>query len=214
MLNASCCRATKTYGTRKSEPDATDQGEWLALLKVDTDEGLVGWSDVETLTTAAPSIVQGVSMTPIGFHTLKDLLIGEDPSDTDRLWNKMFVGTAYYGRRGIALHCISAVDNCLWSIKAQAAAVPLSELLAGRKHVTLRAYASSLFWDDPEDNHRAARKFVDAGYHAAKFGWGPFGEDVGRDVDILTAIREALGPDRDLMPRSCSGPRSGCRRSS
>ncbi len=192
-------RGDETYGTRRSETDATDQGDWLALIRVETDEGLVGWSEVETLTTAAPSIVQGVSMGPPGFHTLRDILVGEDPEDIERLWNKMFVGTAYYGRRGIALHCMSAVDNCLWSIKAQAAAAPLSELLGGRRRGALPAYASSLFWDDPEDNYRAARKFVEAGYRAAKFGWGPFGEDPGRDVEILAAIREALGPGRDLM---------------
>lgn len=144
-------RGDETYGTRSSETDATDQGDWLALIRVETDEGLVGWSEVETLTTAAPSIVQGVSMGPPGFHTLRDILVGEDPEDTERLWNKMFVGTAYYGRRGIALHCMSAVDNCLWSIKAQAAAAPLSELLGGRRRGALPAYASSLFGDDPED---------------------------------------------------------------
>ncbi len=192
-------RGDETYGTRRNEADAIDQGDWLALIRVETDQGLVGWSEVETLTTAAPSIVQGTSMGPIGFHTLRDVLMDEDPSDTERLWNKMFVGTAYYGRRGIALHCMSAIDNCLWSIKAQAASVPLYEMLGGRKQDTLPAYASSLFWDDPEDNHRAARAFVDAGYRAAKFGWGPFGEDAGRDTEILSAIREALGPDRDLM---------------
>ena len=81
-------KGDQTYGTRKTEPDATDQGDWLAFVRVETDEGLVGWSDVETLTTAAPSIVQGVSMTPMGSHTLRDVLVGEDPSDTEPLWNE------------------------------------------------------------------------------------------------------------------------------
>ena len=189
----------ETYGTRPGGFEASDQGDWLALIRVETDEGLVGWSDIETLTTAAPSIVQGTSMSAMGFSTLRDLLVGEDPLNTEGLWDKMFIGTAYYGRRGIALHCISAIDNCLWSIKAQAGALPLSVILGGRRHATMQAYASSLFWEEPEDNLKAARRFVDAGYHAAKFGWGPFGEDAGRDVEILSAIREGLGPDRDLM---------------
>ena len=44
-------RGDETYGARRSETDATDQGDWLALVRVETDEGLVGWSEVETLTT-------------------------------------------------------------------------------------------------------------------------------------------------------------------
>src|SRR4029077_19107975 len=45
----------------------------------------------------------------------------------------------------------------------------------------------------------AARGYIERGFHAVKFGWGVFGEDPGRDVELVAAAREALGPERELM---------------
>jgi L-alanine-DL-glutamate epimerase-like enolase superfamily enzyme len=88
---------------------------------------------------------------------LKDLLIGEDPlADPQQLWDKLYIGSSYYGRRGVALHCISAIDDCLWSIRAQAANKPLGELLGGRKHDRVTAYASTLFRETSEAMFAAA----------------------------------------------------------
>ena len=66
-------------------------------------------------------------MSVLGFRTLGELLIGENPLDVARLWDKLYIGSAYYGRRGIAMQCISAIDKCWWSIRAQAAGVALCE---------------------------------------------------------------------------------------
>ena len=96
-----------------------------------------------------------------------------------RLWDKMYVGSAYYGRRGIAMQCISAIDNCLWSIRAQAAGMSLARLLGGRRRERVTAYASTLFRETPEAMDAAARGYVARGFRAVKFGWGVFGEDPG-----------------------------------
>ena len=135
----------------------------------------------------------------LGFKSLRDLLVGENPLDPERVWHKLFVGSAYYGRRGAALHCISAIDNCLWSIRAQAAGVSLGELLGARNTDRIRAYASTLFRDTPEGVFAAAKGYVERGFTAVKFGWGVFGEDPARDVELVAAARQALGPNRDLM---------------
>jgi L-alanine-DL-glutamate epimerase-like enolase superfamily enzyme len=157
------------------------------------------------------------------------LLIGEDPlADPQALWDKLYIGTSYYGRRGVALHCISAIDNCLWSIRAQAAGKPLGELLAqsgllapredkGRRSSrdaapvqsvhgdsrsewpTITAYASTLFRETPDAMFAAARGYVERGFRAVKFGWGVFGEDPACDVELVAAAREALGSQRHLM---------------
>jgi L-alanine-DL-glutamate epimerase-like enolase superfamily enzyme len=97
------------------------------------------------------------------------------------------------------MQCISAIDNCLWNIKAQAANLPLCQLLGGRRRERVLAYASTLFRETPEGNAQAARDYIAQGFRAVKFGWGIFGEDAGRDVEILAAIKEVLGPDRHLM---------------
>jgi L-alanine-DL-glutamate epimerase-like enolase superfamily enzyme len=192
-------RGEQGYGTGAGGEEAVDNGDWQLLVRVDTDEGLTGWADVETLAPAAVAIIAGQGMGILGFKTLGELLVGEDPREVERLWDKLYVGSAYYGRRGIAMQCISAIDNCLWSIRAQAAGMPLATLLGGRRRDRVMAYASTLFRDTPEGMAAAARSYVERGFRAVKFGWGVFGEDPGRDRELVAAAREALGPDRHLL---------------
>jgi L-rhamnonate dehydratase len=192
-------KGEQPYRTSADGAEVTDNGDWQLLIKVTTDEGLTGWADIETLGPAAVAIVAGQGMTITGFKTLSELLIGEDPLDTTRLWDRMYVGSAYYGRRGIAIQCISAIDNALWSIKAQATGLPIAQLLGGRRRGHVMAYASTLFRDTPEGMTEAALGYVEKGFRAVKFGWGVFGEDTGRDRELVAAAREALGPDRHLL---------------
>lgn len=198
-VEAFLLRGQSTYHAPQGGEEASDPGDWQMLMKVSTDEGLTGWADVETFAPAALAVVRGPSAGITGFKSLRDLLVGEDPRDIRRLWDKMFVGTAYYGRRGVTLHCMSAADNCLWSILAQSLNLPLHQLLGGKRRDRVTAYASTLFRGTPAGNAEAARSYVERGFRAVKFGWGIFGEDPGRDVEIVAAIREALGPDRDLL---------------
>jgi L-rhamnonate dehydratase len=192
-------RGAETYGSHAGADEATDQGDWLLLVRVQTDEGLEGWSDVETFGPVAARVISGPSMGAVGFRTIADLLAGRDPLDVERCWRELYIGTAYYGRRGVAMQCISAVDNCLWSIRAQAAGVDLATALGGRRRDRLHAYASTLFRATPEENAAAARRYVELGFTGVKFGWGGFGIDPALDHDNLAAIREALGPGRALM---------------
>jgi len=192
-------RGEQTYVATQGGEEAVDNGDWQLIVKITTDDGLVGWGDIETLASAAAAIIGGPGMSILGFKALGDLLIGEDPTDTTRIWNKLYIGSAYYGRRGIAIQCMSAIDNALWSIKAQAAGKPLAALLGGRKRDRIRAYASTLFRATPTGMRDAARGYMDKGFTAVKFGWGVFGEDEGRDRELVAAARETLGSDRLLM---------------
>jgi L-rhamnonate dehydratase len=192
-------RGSEAYAASTSGAEATDNGDWQLLVRVETDEGIEGWADVETLAPAAVAVIAGKSMRMLGFRTLSDLLEGEDPLDVERLWDKLYVGSAYYGRRGLAMQCISAIDNCLWSIRAQAAGLPLAQLLGGRRRDRVMAYASTLFRATPEGMVQAARDYIEKGFHAVKFGWGVFGEDTGRDRELVAAARETLGDERHLL---------------
>lgn len=199
-VEAILLRGEQTYAATAGASEAVDNGDWQLLVKVTTDEGLVGWSDVETMAQVALACINGPGMSVLGFKCLRDLLIGEDPlADPQELWDKLYIGTSYYGRRGVAIHCISAIDNCLWSIRAQASGASLGDLLGGRRHDRVPAYASTLFRETPEAMFAAARGYVERGFRAVKFGWGVFGEDPARDVELVAAAREALGPDRELM---------------
>ncbi len=192
-------RGAQRYGAAPDAAEASDNGDWQLLVRVATDEGLTGWADVETLAPAAVAVIAGQGMASLGFRTLGELIVGEDPRDVARLWDRLYIGSAYYGRRGIAMHCISAIDNCLWSIRAQAASMSLARLLGGRRHERVTAYASTLFRATPEAMRDAALGYVARGFRAVKFGWGVFGEDAGRDRELVAAAREALGPDRTLL---------------
>ncbi|WP_306119037.1 MULTISPECIES: mandelate racemase/muconate lactonizing enzyme family protein [unclassified Roseitalea] len=192
-------RGDSTYRASTDASESTDNGDWQLLVRVATDEGFEGWADVETLAPAAVAVIAGTGMSTLGFRTLSELLIGEDPRDVERLWDQLYIGSAYYGRRGLAMQAISAIDNCLWSIRAQAAAMNLAQMLGGRRRDRVLAYASTLFRPTPQAMADAARGYLDQGFRAVKFGWGVFGEDPGRDRELVAAAREALGPDNHLL---------------
>jgi L-alanine-DL-glutamate epimerase-like enolase superfamily enzyme len=198
-VEALLLRGDQTYTATNDAREATDNGDLQVLLRVATDEGLVGWSDVETLPAAAQACVHGPGLGVLGFRSFRELLLGQNPLDVEQLWDTMFVGSSYYGRRGVALHCLSALDNCLWSIRAQAASLPLHALLGTRRVDRLTAYASTLFRQTPEGMAAAVESYVERGFRAVKFGWGVFGEDPVRDRELVAAARETLGPDRQLM---------------
>ncbi|GII88896.1 enolase [Sphaerisporangium siamense] len=192
-------RGDERYGARDDREEATDQGDWLLLVRVATDEGIEGWADIETLGPVAARVLSGHGMGALGFRTIGEQLVGRDPLDIRGIWDELYIATAYYGRRGVTMHCVSAVDNCLWSIRAQAEGVPLSGLLGVRRRDRLPAYASTLFRATPDANASAAARYAGLGFRGVKFGWGGFGVDHGRDRENLAAIRAALGPGRTLM---------------
>jgi len=111
----------------------------------------------------------------------------------------MFRGSLYYGRRGAAVHAISGVDIALWDIAGQVAGKPIHALLGGARRDRVKAYASTLMPDTPEEVRRIVAEQVAAGFHAVKLGWGPLGQDGDRDLELVTAARAALGEDYDLM---------------
>ena len=64
---------------------------------------------------------------------IRELIVGEDPLQIDRLWQLMFHGSDHYGRGGAALHVISAIDMALWDIAGKVAGRPVADLLGGRR---------------------------------------------------------------------------------
>jgi L-rhamnonate dehydratase len=125
--------------------------------------------------------------------SLRELLVGEDPLDVERLWQKMYRGLIYVGRRGIALHALSGIDIALWDIAGKAAGKPVHELLGGAKRDRVRAYASRLMPETPEETFEAVSVLCNDGFTAVKLGWGPLGKDPKHDVKLAAAAKEAAG---------------------
>jgi L-alanine-DL-glutamate epimerase-like enolase superfamily enzyme len=173
----------------------------MGLVKVSTDAGITGYSDMETSAPVAKAAVEAPRWSEEGlefFEGLASLLAGENPLEVERLWYKMYRGSIYYGRRGAAIQALSAIDIALWDIMGKFYRQPVCVLLGGKWRDQVRAYASTLFRPTPAAMRTAARRYLDQGFTAVKFGWGVFGEDSRRDVQLVEAARLELG-ESDLL---------------
>lgn len=172
----------------------------LGLVRVQTDAGITGYSDLETQPHVARAIVDAPAEgAALGFHGLRSALLGEDPFEVERLWHKMYMASVYYGRRGAAIQVISGIDIALWDIIGKSVGQPIYKLLGGGYRDKVRAYASTLFRSTPDGMDEACRAYIDHGFTAVKFGWGVFGEDLERDLQLVEAARRALGDRRDIL---------------
>lgn len=190
--------------TGKNYPDPTQAAEahgvrFVSLLKITTDEGIVGWSDVETQPHVGKGVVEAPSGGQIGFESIRAALVGENPLERERLWQKMYRYLAYYGRQGVGMQMISGADIALWDIAGKTLHQPVWALLGAKYRDSVKAYASTLFRPTPEDMKRATNSYLQQGFKAIKFGWGAFGHDLKLDVALVRAAREEAGVEVTLM---------------
>ena len=171
----------------------------LLLLKLSTDEGITGWADVETAPHVGAAAVNAPASGVEALDGLRSLVIGEDPFEVERLWDKVYRGSIYSGRRGVAIQVLSGFDLACHDIMGKSVGRPVYKLLGGAYRDRVRAYASTLFRPTPDDMKRACECYLRRGFTAIKFGWGVFGEDRKRDLALVKAAREAIGPDVDLL---------------
>jgi L-alanine-DL-glutamate epimerase-like enolase superfamily enzyme len=167
------------------------------IVRVHTDEGIVGIGEVDS----APEVVKAVFEAPHSLYIatgLRHVLIGQDPLDIEGLWRRMYMGSVYYGRRGVAMHAISGVDIALWDIKGKKLGKPVSELLGTRKRDRVRPYASLLMPQHERDVEASVERLVGAGFTAIKFGWGPLGRNEEHDVRLAHAAKRAAG-DAEIL---------------
>ena len=188
----------------------------LPFTKVYTNEGITGLGEN---VVNHPATLQG------SVEMLKGILVGEDPFNIEKLWIKMVQQTSFAYMSSL----ISAVDVALYDIKGKALGVPVYDLLGGlyRKHIRLYPHLkgtwnsfpnpdqADLFsepWGEveytPEQIGQHAKALADEGYTAIKFdpfrpgvdgyhGYRPY--EIDAVVDLVAAIRSAVGPTVDLM---------------
>src|SRR5437773_7191411 len=178
--------------------EIADGTQDVLVIRIHTDAGLVGIGEVSSQSYVCKAIFEAPRSAERR-HGLAHLLRGQDPLEVEALWHRMYYHTNRYGRRGAAIHAISGADIALWDLKGKIEGKPVYELLGGARRRSVRAYASVLFGDTPDDTANLARRFVELGLTAAKFGWGPFGRDANIDLAHVSAARDALGAERDLM---------------
>lgn len=175
-----------------------DSGQDALIVRVTTDAGITGIGEVDSAPLAAKAVIEG----PFS-HTLvsglREMLIGEDPLQTEYLWYRMYTSNIYAGRRGVAIHAMSGIDIALWDIKGKFFGQPIWKLLGGGFHKKIRAYASSLFGATPTETGERARRFRDLGFTAVKFGWAPMGQDERTDIALVKEARRGFGENGDVL---------------
>ncbi len=109
-----------------------------SLILVHADSGDVGIGSVYSHPALVHLIVH---------DQLDPLLRGEDPTDIEALWDKMYSLTRWYGRKGAAMSVLGGVDTALWDLRGKAEGKPVWALLGGESD-RCAAYASGLLWKD------------------------------------------------------------------
>ncbi len=172
---------------------------WL-IVEIFTDNGLVGIGNA----ALSPLVTKEV----IDLY-LKPLLIGADPWDTEFLWQHMYRKTMAFGRKGIALVAISAVDIALWDLLGKSAKQPVYRLLGGRTKPRIPVYASRLYSIPLDELAQEAKKYQQQGYKAMKlrFGWGPTdgAEGMQHNLALVRTVRETVGDGIDIMADAYMG---------
>jgi L-alanine-DL-glutamate epimerase-like enolase superfamily enzyme len=193
------------------EADATSSAQDDLVVEVHTDDGITGIGETDLNAWIARACIEAP-----GTHTmdqgLGQTLIGLDPLDPAKVWEKLYVATAMTGRRGALVHALGAIDTALWDICGKANGVPTWKLLGAAAHDSLRPYASLLPHSRSFDDFQAS--FVEQVTRARELGFcaaklellicGPYAstgldESDERMVEIIAAVREAAGQDFTIM---------------
>jgi galactonate dehydratase len=170
----------------------------LIYVKVETDEGLHGWGEAYSQYDRDRAVVAQL-------EALAPYLVGRSPFDIKHF--TQFAFDDYAARRGsVELFCaVSGIEQALWDIVGKACGQPVYNLLGGRCRDRIRVYANGWSYGlkEPADYARAAEKVVAQGWTALKFDplpstWIPK-EHEERAVRVVKAVREAVGPDVDLL---------------
>jgi L-alanine-DL-glutamate epimerase-like enolase superfamily enzyme len=186
----------QAFPVRYPEPNNDGRIRSLCLVRIETDDGVVGWGEAITgaqeVSLATAFLVE---------HRLATIVVGRDPGDVAGAWQAMRDATFWDGNGGIITFGISAIDIALWDVAGRIAGRPIHALLSDRAPTPLPACASTILATGDLD--RIAEEFsgfVAQGFPMVKGGWGhdlsiAFGKEEARDLAVGRAVRAAVGPD-------------------
>jgi L-rhamnonate dehydratase len=170
------------------------------VILVHTDEGITGLGETESMAPAIQAIINGPSAHSHA-RSLKEVLIGCDPSDPVELWQRMYESTDYVGRRGLVMHAIGGVDLALWDLQGKIEGKPVHELLGGAHRDRLPAYGTIYPIERTPDG---VKRQVAAGkarnLRAFKLCADPWWmEDLTLTASLLQAAREEAGANAKVI---------------
>ena len=167
----------------------------FVYVKIVTEDGLYGIGEAS---------LSGRSHAVVGvFEHLKPVLIGQDATRIEHIWQDIFRGTFWRGGP-VLQSALAGIDIALWDLAGKALGVPTYRLLGGaaRNKVLLYRHASG---DTPEEMARHARELVDGGWRVLRLSpircEGAFDPKtvVPRGIDHFAAVREAVGDEIQII---------------
>ncbi|MBE7092919.1 MAG: galactonate dehydratase [Clostridiales bacterium] len=169
-----------------------------AFIKVETDEGLYGWGEASLGTNE--KALEGM------VEDLKRLVVGRNPLEIEKMCFEVY-RDIYWKGGAVLMSAISGIEIALWDIAGKYFNTPTYNLLGGKMRDKVKMYANAWFIGarTPEEFAKKAKRTVDLGIKALK--WDPFGaahmnisrEQLHKSVDIVGAVREAVGDNVDLL---------------
>lgn len=178
----------------KVERPFTSARGWLyttrasCLVEIETDEGIVGWGECYGPAAALKAVVDTM---------LAPRVIGRDPFDVGVIWEDLYNRVKDYGLTGLSVAGISGIDIALWDVIGRALGRPIHKLIGGAQRSELLAYATGLYFIDPdrllEEAVEEANAYAAQGFRAIKMKIGI--GDLKADVARVAAVRRTIGPE-------------------
>ncbi|MDH3386467.1 MAG: mandelate racemase/muconate lactonizing enzyme family protein [Gammaproteobacteria bacterium] len=162
------------------------------LLELETDQGLVGESYVQTLNAVRLGALREMLC---GFaHQVK----GRDPHMVAQIWQDIWNEMNPIGHKGFSIAALTAIDTACWDLVGKAAGLPLYKVF-GACREKVKTYASGGLWMSQSIDGlvEEAAAFIDAGFLAMKLRLGK--TTIAEDIERVRAVRDAIGPDIELL---------------
>lgn len=163
----------------------------VLICRIDTEEGIIGWGEA-----FGPSLIHKTIIDKY----YSEYLIGKDPFDTQVIWETLYNKFRDNGQKGVTVQALSAIDIALWDIKGKATGKPVYQLMGGKFRDRVKPYATGMYRkytsNEIAETAAEAASYVARGFNAVKVKTG-FGLEY--DIELIKAVREAIGGDIDLM---------------
>jgi L-alanine-DL-glutamate epimerase-like enolase superfamily enzyme len=192
---------------------STSSAQEDIVVEIHTDEGVTGIGESDVNPWIARACIEAIGTHTMG-QGLAEMLIGENPLEVERLWDKLYIGSAMNGRRGVMIHALGALDIALHDLRGKWLGKPCYAVPGEPVRASITPYASL----QPEPETPGVEAYQEAlvaavlavrarGFRAAKVEVtyaGPYrhmglSASFDKVTETLAAVRSAVGPDFTLM---------------
>ena len=183
----------KALSYRLDHAETVRQGGYrqTLLVKVTTDQGIVGWGEAHAVMT--PRVVRSIVT-----DLFTPLLIGQDARNVEVLWEKMYSTQRLRGyNSGFFKRAMSGIDIALWDILGKAAGMPVYQLMGGKFRDTIPTYAGVGGRTISQLRERA-HELIEKGYTTMKMGLSKGGPHTA-DIQRVVAVSEVMGDKGQVL---------------